>query len=77
MATYRVLRGIDYPPSKRAERGDVVDDLPERSVKWLVEAGVVEQIDDPKPKGRKRIVDADEPVVFEEPVAVYGEEESD
>jgi chromosome segregation and condensation protein ScpB len=53
VATYRVLAGISYPPNKRAEIGDVVDDLPSRSIKWLLEAGVVEQVDTPKPKGRK------------------------
>ena len=71
MATYRVLRGIDYPPSKRAEPGDVVSDLPERSVKWLLAAGVVEEVDEPKAKGRKRPADS------EEPVAEFGEEETD
>jgi len=53
VATYRVLAGISYPPNKRAEIGDVVDDLPSRSIKWLLEAGVVEQVDTAKPKGRK------------------------
>lgn len=53
MATYRVLAGISYPPNKRAEVGDVVDDLPSRSIKWLAEAGAIEMIDSPKPKAKK------------------------
>jgi len=73
VATYRVLRGIDYPPSKRAEIGDVVSDLPERSVKWLLAAGCIVEVDEPKAKTSKR---APEPaVVDDEPVD--GEEELD
>jgi hypothetical protein len=60
VATYRVLRGIDYPPSKRAEVGDVVSDLPERSVKWLLSSACIVEVDEPKrpPKMGKQ-----EPVV--------------
>jgi hypothetical protein len=55
MATYRVLVGIDYA-GKRVEPGTVVDDLPSKSVSWLVAQGVVEKADenvkpaDPAPK---------------------------
>ena len=38
---YRVLVGLDYPPLKRAEPGDVVDDLPASSVKWLLADGLI------------------------------------
>ncbi len=41
MATYRVLIGIDYA-GKRAEPGDIVTDLPARSVTWLTAQGIVE-----------------------------------
>jgi hypothetical protein len=68
VATYRVLRGIDYPPSKRAEPGDVVSDLPERSVKWLLSAGCIAEVDEPKSKGRKRAFDEDVQAAPEEPV---------
>ena len=57
---YRVLAGIDYPPNKRAEIGDVVNDLPPASVKWLLEAGLIE--DSSKPAKTKA-----EEVVKEEP----------
>lgn len=45
MASYRVLTGIDYPPNKRAEAGDIVDDLPGKSIKWLVACGAIEKAD--------------------------------
>lgn len=46
---YRVLVGIDYN-GKRAEAGDVVGDLPEKSIPWLTRQGLVEQM---KPKTRE------------------------
>lgn len=42
MARYRVLTGLNYPPDKRAEIGDVVEDLPAQSVKWLLADGHIE-----------------------------------
>lgn len=43
---YEVLTGLNYPDpgaedgsEKRAEVGDVVDDLPEDSIDWLLEQG--------------------------------------
>ena len=47
MAKYRVLQGIDYPPNKRAEVGDVVEDLPATSIKWLLESGAIEDSSKP------------------------------
>jgi len=43
-AQYRVIVGVDYPPDRRAEPGDVVDDLPGKSIKWLVDQGIVEPV---------------------------------
>lgn len=43
MATYRVLVGLDY--GKRAEAGDIVTDLPAKSVTWLVSQGLIEKVD--------------------------------
>lgn len=60
MARYRVLQGIDYPPNKRAEAGDTVEDLPAASIKWLTEIGAIEDANKPA----KTIIE--EPVV--EPV---------
>lgn len=40
--SYRMLAGINYgPEDKRAEEGDVVDDLPIVSIPWLLESGVI------------------------------------
>ena len=47
---YRVLVGVDYPPGKRAEAGDVVADLPEQSIKWLKKQGLIEPVGSPAPK---------------------------
>lgn len=53
MPKYKILQGIDYPPNKRAEVGDIVDDLPSRSIKWLREQDIIEALDqkskDPEP----------------------------
>jgi hypothetical protein len=42
-----VKTGLDYQPKgrgpeRRAEPGDVVDDLPTKSVSWLLEQGHIE-----------------------------------
>lgn len=39
---YKVLQGIDYPPAKRAEAGDVVSDLPKEAIVWLLASGAIE-----------------------------------
>lgn len=60
MPKYKVLVGIDYPPNRRAEAGDVVDDIPSKSIKWLREQGIIELADgSPAP--------VEEPVVEETP----------
>lgn len=38
----RPVTGIDYPPGRRAHPGDILDDLPARSVRWLLAAGLIE-----------------------------------
>lgn len=54
---YRALVGLDYPPGKRAEAGEVVTDLPDKSIKWLVQQNLIEPAgkepapDKPKPGG--------------------------
>lgn len=42
MAQYRALVGLEYPPDRRVEAGQIVDDLPGKSVKWLLEQGLIE-----------------------------------
>ena len=44
MANYKVLIGVDYA-GKRAEAGDVISDVPSRSVSWLLDQGIIEKID--------------------------------
>jgi len=46
MTTYRVLIGLNYPPDRRAEPGDVVDDLPKKSISWLLEQGHIEAVEE-------------------------------
>lgn len=57
MPSYRVVVGLTYPPSRRAEPGDVVDDIPSRSVKWLREQGLIEPVDEPKARRSVKVVD--------------------
>jgi len=45
MAQYRALVGIDYPPNKRVEAGEVVSDLPGNAIKWLLESNLIESPD--------------------------------
>ncbi|WWT39950.1 hypothetical protein [Microcystis phage Mae-JY09] len=45
--SYRVLRGLNYPPGRRAEPGDVVDDLPKGSIRQLIARGHIEPVKGP------------------------------
>ncbi len=66
MPDYKVNKGIDYPPDKRAEEGDVVSDIPSKSVKWLLESGVIEVANGNRNKKNKvDLVINDDPVVEE------------
>ena len=62
MAQYRALVGIDYPPNKRVEAGEIVSDLPGDAIKWLLEDGLIEDASKPAKKV--------EAVVEEKPVTV-------
>lgn len=42
---YRVKLGINYPPGKRAEPGDVINDLPPGSEKSLIAIGAIEKVE--------------------------------
>lgn len=44
-AAYRVEVGLSYPPDRRAEAGEVVSDLPAKSIKWLLEQGAITRAD--------------------------------
>ena len=66
MTQYRALTGIDYPPDKRVEAGDMVSDLPEKSAKWLLDQGLIEPSDGKTPKAEPVI--EIEPIIEIEPV---------
>ena len=40
MATYMAMTGLDYG-DKRVEAGELVSDLPAKSVTWLLEQGLI------------------------------------
>jgi hypothetical protein len=44
MTKYKVKSGIEYL-GKRAEVGDIVTDIPAKSIKWLRECGAIELVD--------------------------------
>jgi len=76
MAQYRVLQGIDYPPNKRAEAGQVVSDLPPQSIKWLVESGIIEDASKPAKKIEEPVVEESKEEPKAEPVVEAKEEEA-
>ena len=47
MAKYKVLTGIEWG-NRRAEAGEIVDDLPAKSIKWLRESNLIELVDGSK-----------------------------
>jgi hypothetical protein len=67
MAQYRATVGIDYPPNKRVEAGELVSDLPGDSIKWLLEQGHIESAD------KKSTPVVEEPVVEETAAPVVEE----
>jgi len=66
MTQYRAIVGVDYPPNKRVEAGDLVSDLPEKSVKWLLAAGFIEPLNG---KITTPVVEETVEEVIEKPVA--------
>lgn len=62
MAKFRAMTGLTYG-NKTVEAGDIVDDIPSKSIKWLREQGLIEQVD-----GK---------VVVDEPVAADPEEDDE
>lgn len=60
MATYKVLVGLDYGnPSKRAEIGDTVSDLPLSSIPWLLEQNLI-QLSDSAPSKKTKVSEVKE-----------------
>jgi len=78
MAQYRALVGIDYPPNKRVEAGEIVSDLPGDAIKWLLEDGLIE--DSSKSPKKVETVVEETPIVEKEittPVAEVTDEASE
>jgi hypothetical protein len=63
MPSYKVLVGLDYD-GKRVEAGQIVSDLPAKSIEWLLESNIIESTDS---KNKSKIV---EPPVVEVPEIV-------
>ena len=45
MPKYLVKTGLEYPPDRRVEAGEIVEDIPSKSIKWLREQGLIELVD--------------------------------
>ena len=48
MASYRVNQAIRYG-TRQVDAGEIADDIPATSVRWLTEQGIIEKVDE-KPK---------------------------
>jgi len=72
MPKYRILNGlISYPPNNHVYAGDIVDDLPTKSIKWLLEDGHIELADDSKSSKKPvavEIPEVTEETIIDEPV---------
>ena len=44
MPKYLVKQGLDYL-NRRVEAGEIVDDIPSKSISWLKEQGIIELAD--------------------------------
>jgi hypothetical protein len=52
MASYKVNIGLNYPTKsgeKRGNPGDIISDLPTKSVDWLLREGVIELVEPAMP----------------------------
>ena len=45
MPKYLVKTGLEFPPDRRVEAGEIVEDIPAKSIKWLREQGMIELVD--------------------------------
>jgi hypothetical protein len=67
MPKYLVKQGLEYPPNRVVLAGEIVDDIPSRSIKWLREQGIIEPADaNAKAAAEEPVVE--EPIVEETPV---------
>jgi hypothetical protein len=45
MPKYLVKTALEYPPNRRVEAGEIVDDIPAKSIKWLREQDLIKLVD--------------------------------
>lgn len=45
MPKYLVKTGLEFPPDRRLEAGEITEDIPAKSIKWLREQGIIELLD--------------------------------
>lgn len=50
---YRVIDGLDWYGDNRAEPGEIRNDIPRKSIPWLLEGGHIEEYQEPDKKGAK------------------------
>ena len=65
MPKYLVKTGLEFPPNRRVEAGEVIDDVPSKSIKWLREQGLIELVDSSGKSVDAPIVEEVEPEVVE------------
>ena len=65
MANYMAITGLDYG-DKRVEAGDIVSDLPSKSISWLVSQGLIVLVDEvAKPQAQQKGKKIEEEIVEE------------
>jgi len=65
MPKYLVKTGLEFPPNRRVEAGEVIDDVPSKSIKWLREQGLIELVDSSGKSVDAPIVEEVEPEVVD------------
>jgi len=67
MAKYRVLNFlISYPPNNHVQAGEIIDDLPPKSVKYFLAENAIELVEDGK--SSKNVASVEIPEVTEETI---------
>lgn len=62
MPKYLVKTGLEFPPDRRVEAGEVTEDIPAKSIKWLREQGFIELLDATAEKTEKYVTELKKPV---------------
>lgn len=62
MPKYLVKTGLEFPPERRVEAGEITEDIPAKSIKWLREQGLIELLDATLDKTDKSVPETKKPV---------------